>query len=87
MLSEMIGLRRQVVFVHRFVCVWLYALKYSHTSLIRSSFIRIPRHPEENSWLQVYSIHDASKKPGGYSCCPLLPRHAFNQIQQQLVTV
>ena len=26
------------------------------TSLIRSSFIRIPRHPEENRWLPIYSI-------------------------------
>ena len=33
---------------------------YSQTSLIRSSFIRIPRHPEENSWLQIYSIRNAS---------------------------
>ena len=29
---------------------------YSQTSLIRSSFIRIPRHPEENRWLPIYSI-------------------------------
>ena len=29
---------------------------YSQTSLIRSSFIRIPRHPEENRWLPIYGI-------------------------------
>ena len=28
---------------------------YSQTSIIRSSFIRIPRHPEENRWLPIYS--------------------------------
>ena len=28
----------------------------SQTSLIRSSFIRIPRHPEENHWLPINSI-------------------------------
>ena len=28
---------------------------YSQTSLIRSSFIRIPRHPEENCWSPIYS--------------------------------
>ena len=33
---------------------------YSQTSLIRSPFIQIPRRPEENSWLQIYSIRDAS---------------------------
>ena len=37
---------------------------YSQTSLIRSSFVRIPRHPEENSWLQIYSIRDASNITG-----------------------
>ena len=31
-------------------------LEYSQTSLIRSSFIRIPRHPVENRWLPIYSI-------------------------------
>ena len=31
-------------------------IQYSQTSLIRSSFIRIPRHPEENRWLPIYSI-------------------------------
>ena len=38
--------------------------QYSQTSLIRSSFIRIPRHPEENSWLQMYSLRDASNITG-----------------------
>ena len=33
-----------------------YELQYSQTSLIRSSFIRIPRHPEENRWLPMCSI-------------------------------
>ena len=32
---------------------------YSQTSLIR-----IPRDPEENSWLQIYSIRDASNVTG-----------------------
>ena len=31
-------------------------LVYSQTSLIRSSFIRIPRHKDENRWLPIYSI-------------------------------
>ena len=38
--------------------------KYSQTSLIRSSFIRIPRHPDENSWLHIYRILDASNING-----------------------
>ena len=37
---------------------------YSQTSLIRSSFIRIPSHPEEKSWLHIYSIRDASNING-----------------------
>ena len=37
---------------------------YSQTSLIRSSFTRIPHHPEENGWLQIYSIRDASNITG-----------------------
>ena len=40
-------------------CIHTYSvhtLKYSKTSLIRSSFIRIPRHPDENRWLPIYSI-------------------------------
>ena len=32
---------------------------YSQTSLIRSSFIRIPRHPDENHWLPICSIYHA----------------------------
>ena len=31
-------------------------LSYSQTSLFRSSFIRIPRHPKENRWLPIYSM-------------------------------
>ena len=38
------------------ICYVCSTYNYSQTSLIRSSFIRIPRHPEENSWLQMYSI-------------------------------
>ena len=29
---------------------------YSQTSLLRSYFIRFPRHPAENRWLPIYSI-------------------------------
>ena len=32
---------------------------YSQTSFIRSSFMWIPRHPEENRWLLIYSIRHA----------------------------
>ena len=34
--------------------------EYSQTSLIQSSFIRIPRHPEENRWLPIYNICHAN---------------------------
>ena len=36
--------------------IWKRVDKPSQTSLIRSSFIRIPRHPEENRWLPMCSI-------------------------------
>ena len=44
--------------------VFIHFTHYSQTSLIRSSFIRIPRHPEEKSWLHIYSIRDASNING-----------------------
>ena len=31
-------------------------IQYSQTSLVRSSFIPIPRHSAENLWLPIYSI-------------------------------
>ena len=35
---------------------FLHASQYSQTSLIRSAFIRIPRHPVENRWSPIYTI-------------------------------
>ena len=41
-------------------CLLFVYSDYTQTLLIQSAFFRIPRHPEENSWLQIYSMRDAS---------------------------
>ena len=44
--------------------IWSVLIRYGQTSFIRSYFIRIPRHPEENGWLQIHNIRDASNITG-----------------------